>query len=134
MKYMLSLIGEEEDGEGGDATPEQMQALMDPWAEFDRQLVEAGAFVAGEALQPSSTATTVKASESGDRTVTDGPFAETKEQLGGFYLIECADLDAALEWAQKVPMGSGGSVEVRPAMDFTQFGYPDAYKLAAGAS
>jgi hypothetical protein len=134
MKYMLTLIDEEDDREDGDATPEQMEALMNPWADFDRQLLEAGAFVAGEGLHPSSTASTVKVSESGERTVTDGPFAETKEQLGGFYLIECGDLDAALEWAKQVPVRPGGSIEVRPTMDFTEFGYPDPYKIAAGAS
>ncbi len=134
MKYMLTLIGDEDDGGDGEPTPEQMEAMLEPWAAFDRALAEAGAFVAGEALQPSATATTVKVSGSGERTVTDGPFAETKEQLGGFYVIECADLDAALEWARKVPVAPGSSVEVRPVMDFTAFGYPDADELAAGAS
>ena len=77
---------------------------------------------AGEGLQPSATATTVKlAGPSGDHIVTDGPFAETKEQLGGFYLLDCADLDEALAWARKIPM-PGGTVEVRPVMDYEAAG------------
>jgi hypothetical protein len=61
----------------------------------------------------------------GERELTDGPFAETKEQLGGFYLLECKDLDEAVEWAAKIPGASTGSVEVRPVMDFSEFGYED---------
>ena len=134
MKYMLTLIGEEQGGMD-DMTPEQVAEMMEPWNEYNRQLLEAGAFVAGEGLHPSSSATTIHVAENGtDQTVTDGPFAETKEQLGGFYLIECADLDEALEWAKKVPIRPGGSIEVRPAMDFTEFGYTDPYAAAAKTS
>ncbi len=64
--------------------------------------------------------------------VTDGPFAETKEQVGGFYLIECENLDEALEWAKKVPV-SGGGVEVRPVMDYTQFGYEEPKSAEASS-
>lgn len=138
MKYMLTLIGDEGDRVAADLediTPEQLTAQMDPWNEYNRELLEAGAFVAGEGLQPSSSATTIRVAENGtDQTVTDGPFAETKEQLGGFYLIECADLDEALEWAKKVPIRPGGAIEVRPAIDFTAFGYDDPYAEAAKAS
>ena len=131
MKYLLTLIGEETGGIE-DMTPEQIHEAMEPWSEFDRQVLEAGAFVAGEGLHPSSSATTLRLSQDGsDQTVTDGPFAETKEQLGGFYLLECGDLDEALEWARKVPIRPGGAVEVRPAMDFTEFGYADPYAEAA---
>ena len=119
MKYMLNLISEE--SSWADVPPEEMQAMMEPWAEFDREASEAGALLAGEALQPSATATTVKVGEGEDRMVTDGPFAETKEQLGGFYLLECPDLDSALGWAKKVPVGAGTSIEVRPVMDTSQF-------------
>ena len=122
MKYMLSLFGPE--GGWEDVTPEAMKAEMGRWAEFGRALVEANAHLAGEGLQESHTATTVRIDAGGERTVTDGPFAETKEQLGGFYLIECDDLDQALAWAKRVPMRVG-AIEVRPVMDYSQYGYED---------
>jgi hypothetical protein len=122
MKYMLTLIGEE--GGWEDVTPEQMKAEMDRWDAFGKELVAAGAWIAGEGLQESATATTVRIQDGGERLVTDGPFAETKEQIGGFYLIECGDLDQALEWAKKVPLSAGG-IEVRPVMDYTQYGYEE---------
>ena len=74
----------------------------------------------GEGLQPSSTATTV-GSRDGDPSSRDGPFAETKEQLGGYYLLDCSDLDDALAWAKRIPM-PGGTVEVRPVMDYEAAG------------
>jgi hypothetical protein len=118
MKYVLAIFGEE--GGMEDATPEEMQQGMDAWNKVTEELRESGAFEAGEGLQPSETATTVRVSGDGsDPSVTDGPFAETKEQLGGFYLIDVEDLDAALEWAKKLPI-RGGGVEVRPAMVFDQ--------------
>ena len=80
------------------------------------------AFLAGEGLQPSATASTVRIEEGKEPTVTDGPFAESKEQLGGFYLLECKDLDEALEYAKKIPF-QNGSIEVRPVMDYSEFGY-----------
>jgi len=119
MKYMLAIFGEE--GGWDDVSPEEMQEGMKLWGQFEEAAADAGAYIAGEGLQPSATATTVKRSGD-DHTVTDGPFAETKEQLGGFYLLECANLDEGLEWAKKVPVGDGQSVEVRPVMDYTQFG------------
>jgi hypothetical protein len=122
MKYMLILAGPE--GGWEDVTPEQMKAEMDRWQEFGESMVKANAFIAGEGLQESATATTVRISDDGERVVTDGPFAETKEQVGGFYLIECENLDEALEWAKKVPLQAGG-VEVRPVMDYTQYGYEE---------
>ena len=132
MKYLLAIINDESRPGPADPTPEQMQEMMEPWNALNRELVDAGAFVAGEGLQPSASATTVRFGE-GDQAVTDGPFAETKEQLGGFYLIECADLDEALAWAKKVPTRPGNAVEVWPAMDFSQFDYEDPYKAAARA-
>ncbi|MGZ5321271.1 MAG: YciI family protein [Solirubrobacterales bacterium] len=131
MKYMLTLIGPE--GGWEDTTPEQMKAELDRWSAYSQELVDAGAFIAGEGLQESATATTVRIGDDGARLVTDGPFAETKEQLGGFYLIECRDLDEALEWAMKVP-ASGGGIEVRPVMDYSQFGNEDPTAAAAEAS
>jgi hypothetical protein len=128
MKYMLVLIGEE--GGWEDATPEQMKEEMDRWAEFGQNLVDAGAYIAGEGLQESTTARTIRISDEGERLVTDGPFAATKEQVGGFYLLECSDHDEALDWARQVPL-SGGAVEVRPVMDYTQYGYEDPAAAAA---
>jgi hypothetical protein len=133
MKYMLMIVGEE--GEQQDQlSPEEMQENLKSWSDYGRELVEAGAYLAGEGLQPSATATTVAHVQGGERIVSDGPFAETKEQVGGFYLIECANLDEALEWAKKVPVGEGSTVEVRPVMDFTEFGYEDPAEAANAAS
>ncbi len=115
MRYMLLIYGEEaqpeagEAGEAGDA-PE----ISPPWLEYTSWLMREGIHTAGERLAGSSTATTVRVRD-GNRLVTDGPFAETKEVLGGYYIIECADLDEALEAASRCPAVTlGGSVEVRP--------------------
>ena len=116
MKYMLTLIGEE--GGMEDRSPDEMRAVMAEWQKYTDETVEAGAFIAGEGLQPSATATTVHVPPEGERTVTDGPFAESKEQVGGFYLLDCEDLDEALEWAKKIPVQPGSSVEIRPVMDY----------------
>jgi hypothetical protein len=118
MKYMLTIFGDESGME--DASPEDMKASMDAWNNVTEELKSSGAFEAGEGLQPSATATTVRVPDGGgEPTVTDGPFAETKEQLGGFYLIEVENLDEALDWAKKLPI-RGGGVEVRPAMVFDE--------------
>ena len=120
MKYMLTIIGEEPDW--SDFTPEEMRESMERWDAYTADLRAAGAMVAGEGLQPSATATTIRFDSDGDPTTIDGPFAETKEQIGGFYLIEAPDLDAALEWARKLPARGGGAVEVRPVMDYESAG------------
>jgi hypothetical protein len=131
MKYMLVFIGEE--GGWDDVSPEEMQEGMKLWQDFEQALVDAGAHLAGEGLQPSSTATTLKRSGD-DHIVTDGPFAETKEQIGGFYLIEVENLDEALEWAKKVPVSDGQSIEVRPVMNYEEFGYQSPAEAAKSAS
>jgi hypothetical protein len=120
MRYMLTIIGEE--GGWDDVTPEQMKAAMARWGEFDDKLVADGVYVAGDGLQQSATATTIKITE-GEPSVTDGPFAETKEQLGGFYLLDCESLDEALEYVKQIPAQPGSSIEVRPVMDYGDFGY-----------
>jgi hypothetical protein len=132
MKYLLTLIGEE--GGMEDASPEEMKAIMDAWASYTQETIDKGAFLAGEGLQPTATATTVHVPrDGGERTVTDGPFAESKEVLGGFYLLDCRDLDEALDWAKKVPV-QDGAVEVRPVMDYEARGYEvDAGGHPAGA-
>ena len=132
MKYLFALIGDESGN--ADRTPEEGQAAMKAWDAFTTETKDAGAFVAGEGLQPSATATTVRIPDrgQGDPVVTDGPFAETKEQLGGFYLLECADLDEAISWANKIPM-FGGSVEIRPVLDYESAG-SEAHTSEAGAA
>ena len=87
----------------------------------------------GEGLEPTSSATTVRVRD-GERVLTDGPFAETKEQLGGFYLLECDSLDEAIGWAAKIPGAATGSVEVRPVMNYEGAGGEDARQSAAAQS
>jgi hypothetical protein len=119
MKYFLALIPDS--FAGSERTPEQAQEAMKAWDAFTNETTEAGAFLGGEGLQAPETATTVRLQQSGEPIVSDGPFAETKEQLGGYYLLDCKDLDEALEWARKIPM-PGGTVEVRPVMDYEAAG------------
>jgi hypothetical protein len=116
---MLTIIGPE--GGMEDASPEEQQAVMKRWFDYTDELRQSGAWVAGEALTPSETATTVRIGDNGDRTTTDGPYAETKEQVGGFYLVEVDSVDEALEWAKKIP-ARAGSIEVRAVMDFDEPG------------
>jgi hypothetical protein len=119
MKYLLALHGDET--RLAEATPEQQAEGMKAWDAYTKAAVDAGVFVGGEGLQPSSTATSVAIPDSGDPIVSDGPFADTKEQLGGYYLLDCKDLDDALAWAKRIPM-PGGTVEVRPVMDYEAVG------------
>jgi hypothetical protein len=120
MKYLLSFVVDEQGME--DASPEERREALERWSAFDEEATEKGALIACEPLENSATATTIQLREDGERIVTDGPFAESKEQLGGFCLLECVNLDKALEWASKVPMRSG-AIEVRAVMDLSQFGY-----------
>jgi hypothetical protein len=116
MKYALLIYGDET--VGAQATPEQLDQVMSEWWGYEGELQKAqGLRLAGEALQPTSTATTVRVRD-GELITTDGPFAETKEQLGGFYLLECKDLDEAIEWAAKCPGAKSGTMEVRPIQAF----------------
>ena len=115
MKFMLLLWGDESQWEG--MSEEDAAADMARWDEYTKELAAAGAMVAGEGLQPSAAARILRV-ENGERVVTDGPFAETKEQLGGFYVIECGSMEEALEWAAKVPSAERGATEVRPVIDY----------------
>ncbi len=130
MKYMLIIAGHE--GGWEDRSPEEAKAEMGRWFAYTQELEDAGALVAGEGLQESATATTVRIQENGERVVTDGPFAETKEQVGGFYVIDCANLDEAIEWAKKVP-ARAGNIEVRPVMDYTVPGEEEAVGAEAAS-
>ena len=125
MKYMFSLFTEE--GGMEDLSPEQIKAGMATWEAFGLEATEAGVFVAGDGLQDSTTATTVRIEANDERIVSDGPFAETKEQLGGFYLLDCDNLDEALAWAHKIPL-TGGAIEVRPVMDYEAVGSYETLK------
>lgn len=112
MRYLILIYDNE-------ATAPQDEAELGKWFDYTNRLRESGCYLGGEALQPTSTATTVR--KQGDKVLTtDGPFAETKEQLGGFYMVECKDLDEALKWAAEIPSVHRGSVEVRPIMEFPQ--------------
>jgi hypothetical protein len=115
MKYLLTLWGDEAAWE--DWSPEKLATEMRRWDEIDAEMREAGVLVAGEGLEPTAAATTVVVSAGGPRIV-DGPFAETKEQLGGLYLLDCSDLDEALEWARRIPVDPPASIEVRPVIDY----------------
>ena len=117
MEYLLAIYGEENADAG--MSPEDMDTFMQQWFKFDEDIRKAVKVISGNALQPTSAATTVR-DKGGDTVTSDGPFAETKEQLGGFYLIEANDLDEALEWAGKMPnIPHGGAVEVRPIQVFS---------------
>ena len=115
MRYALLIYTDESAWDS--QTPEQMRQVMQAYGEFSEATRAAGAFVGGDGLQGVSTSTTVRVRD-GERLLTDGPFAETKEQLAGFYLLECSDLDDALGWAARLPGAQVGSVEVRPVMDY----------------
>jgi hypothetical protein len=114
-QYMMLIYTPTEGG----PTPEELQAMHPRWNAYTQSLSDAGVLVAGDALEGIDTATTVR-ERSGETVLTDGPFAETKEILGGYYLIDVPDLDAALKWAAQVPNAPYGSIEVRPVMVFPE--------------
>ena len=128
MKFVLALFADESGWEN--VTPEAMQEGMEPWNRFERELYESGAHIAGEGLRPSTEAQTVRLTGDGQGVVSDGPFSKAKEQLGGFYLIDVHGFDEAVSWARRVPMRPGSFVEVRPVMDYEQFGFVDPAKEA----
>ena len=115
MKFLLTIYGEESGW--GNASPEEIGQVMAAYEAFGRAAAEAGVLVGGEGLQPTSTATTVRVRD-GETLTTDGPFAETREQLGGYYLLDSSDLDDAIAWAARIPGAQNGSVEVRPVMNY----------------
>ena len=115
MEYLLTIYGDEK--AMATMSQEEMGTVMAAWFKYDEELRKAIKVLSGNPLQPTATATTVR-SQGGSVITSDGPFAETKEQLGGYYLIDAEDLDVAIEWAGKMPnIPAGGSVEVRPIMD-----------------
>ncbi len=115
MRYMLLIYGDEKAFVG--MSPEQMKESFAEFEKYSAWLVEKGWMRAGDPLADTDQATTVRQTD-GKVLSTDGPFAETKEQLGGYYIIECANLDEAIEAAEKLPIvATGGTVEVRPIID-----------------
>ena len=117
MQYLLLIYDQESNWV--DVSPQDMEVELKSWGDYTGWLQEKGWFLGGEALQPTSAATTVR-DRDGKIMTTDGPFAETKEQLGGYYLIECDHLDDAIEAASRIPSVGRGSVEVRPIMKFSE--------------
>jgi len=116
VKYMLLIYGA--DGAGPAYGTPEFEAEMAHWFSFTDELNATGHMISGDPLQGIDTATTVRV-RGGEQLMTDGPFAETKEMLGGYYLIDVDTLDEALEWAGKMPNIAYGSVEVRPIMDMS---------------
>src|SRR5271169_4638253 len=113
MQYLLMIYrNEAELGKMGAAERKQVTA---DYGAFTQSIIQSGHFKAGDGLQPTSTATTVRVRE-GKMLTTDGPFAETREQLGGYYLVEAKDLDAAIGIAARIPGAREGSIEIRPVM------------------
>ncbi len=120
MKYLYTFLGHETDRP---STPEEMKAGVELWSAFDREAVDAGVLIACEPLEPRASAVTIRVASDGEKgDPTDGPFAESKEQLGGFCLLEVADRDEALAWAEKIPLRPGTAMEIWPIMDLSQFG------------
>lgn len=115
MRYACLIYNREDQWD--QMSEAEQQKVMDDYFAYSASLNEAKANLGGEALLPTSSATTVRV-RNGETVTTDGPFAETKEQLGGFYLIEAENLDEAIQWAARIPDAQSGSVEVRPIMEF----------------
>ena len=117
MKYILLIYGNEQ--VWASLTQQEMEKVYADHRAYGEALTNAGAMLGGSELKPVSTATSVRFTNGRPKTV-DGPFAETKEQLGGFYLINAKDLDDAIQVASKIPSARVGSVEVRPVVEFDQ--------------
>lgn len=111
MQYVLLIYGNEE--HWGTLSDAQKDSVMQEYMEFTKSIAQSGHYRAGNELSPVGNATTVRVRDK-KRAVTDGPFAETKEQLGGYYLVEAKDLDEALSLAARIPSARWGSIEVRP--------------------
>lgn len=111
MQYMCLIYSTE--GAGPKPGSDQFNAFMKGYGDFTTKVREDGKLISGDALQPTQTATTVSMRD-GKMHTTDGPFAETKEQLGGYYLLDCTDLDEAMKYAAMIPTSTFGRVEIRP--------------------
>jgi len=114
MRYMLLIAGDETMDPPAGARTET--GMLVEYADFAKEMADRGIMQGGERLQPTTDATTVRV-RNGEVLTTDGPFAETKEQIGGYFIVECQDLDEAIEVASKIPGARSGSIEVRPIWD-----------------
>jgi hypothetical protein len=120
MRFLLTVYDDER--RWASVGEEEARAEVNEYFALDKEAGERGVFVESGGLHPAESAKTVRIRD-GEQSVTDGPFAETKEQLGGFYLLDCGSLDEALEWAAKIPAARTGSVEVRQLMDYEAAGF-----------
>ena len=111
MQYMLLIYGDEKNW--NNMSESDINKTMQAYVAYSKELAASGALRGGSELAPVSTATTVRV-RNGKALTTDGPFAETKEQLGGYYLIDVPNLDEAIKWAAKIPSAVNGSIEIRP--------------------
>ena len=114
MKYMLLIYNEEK--AWSEFTEAQRQGFMGEFMKFNQQIQSAGQYVTGSQLHPTSAATSVRVRD-GKRLVTDGPFAETREQLGGFFMVDAKNLDDAIDIAGRIPAARKGTVEIRPVVE-----------------
>jgi hypothetical protein len=128
MRFLLTIYDDER--RWASVREEDAKAEIDAYWALDNEATAAGVFVDSAGLYPTEAARTLRIRD-GEQRVTDGPFAETKEQLGGYYLLECASLDEAIEWAAKIPGAQFGSVEVRPVMNYEGTGAEDTQQSAA---
>jgi hypothetical protein len=111
MKYLLLMYADE--SIGSNWSKEESQAAAKTWAEFRKEISASGELISSSGVAPGASVTTVRVRN--DKTmITDGPFAETHEQLGGYFLVDCQDLDEAIRWAEKIPTAIYGSIEIRP--------------------
>jgi hypothetical protein len=129
-RFMISLIGDE--AVVAEATPELMEKIVADMNEYNAELEKAGVVVTGDGLGPSANARTLRYGEDGRAVVTDGPFAESKEQIAGYWIFQCKDVDEAVEWARKAPV-DGGAIEVREIIETAEENF-EAYKQAAKGS
>jgi hypothetical protein len=125
-QYIVQLMGDEDFV--ADATPEQMEKVVADMDAYNDELQKAGVMVDGNGLGPTANAKTLRYGEDGKAVVTDGPFAETKEQLAGYWIFETKDMDEAVKWAEKAPLG-GGAVEIREIVETAEENY-EKYKDA----
>ena len=115
MKYLCLIYDDE--SKWGTMPQAEAEAMMGEYFAFTEGIKQSGHYIGGEALQPTQTATSVRV-RSGKISTTDGPFAETKEQLGGYYLINAKDLNVAIQVASKIPSSRSGTIEIRPIQEF----------------
>jgi hypothetical protein len=115
VKYMLLIIGNQD---ADPMTAEEDQVLMEAFMAYHKAVCDAGVMVDSNVLDSYETATSVRVDKSGERIITDGPFAETREYLGGYYILDLPDLDSAIDWAGRCPGAKHGRIEVRPIQQF----------------